>query len=559
MTVESGVQSAEDFLAGDLELLIGTNFGLFNPYIIMSDTNNTKGYKKGLDYRTNIGSVTLNLGYEDIDKNYKTINSSNTKTKLYRGNLYSQIGFGISMGISGSRYIKEGINEDKYGVTLRKSIGKWSTQLNLDQTDKEGREKDERIYLTVDYRFGQNSARYANYINDDRHQLNLRHNSKGKYGLSSDFQYENTKTSNNYNLRADMDDEKFRIDTTYNLRDNQENDNTNQSFSIQLATGVVFAGDKATITAPISSSFIIVDNDDRLENSLGLTGYQDSDDFIYDSFAVDMSDYSQRELTVDESELDFGIDLEDAQQKFVSNYKSGSIMKIAVQNLYSVKGVFYNKTTRKPLKFKAFKIFNALTGERSNSFCNEKGEFTINQAEAGHYNITFMKERDYEGVARYSFDIKEEENQERLMNLGAVYIEMPKKKEPKKYLVYNKKSNKIISNTFNSILQNIYFDANSYALSSRAKNKLDAIANELQQNKEVKLNIIGHSDKTDNNEYNMEISHRRANSVKEYLQKQGVESSQLNALGMGLSQPISDDPNQNRRAEFKGQVQFQVR
>jgi outer membrane protein OmpA-like peptidoglycan-associated protein len=145
------------------------------------------------------------------------------------------------------------------------------------------------------------------------------------------------------------------------------------------------------------------------------------------------------------------------------------------------------------------------------------------------------------------------------MDLGAVYIEMPKKKEPKKYLVYNKKSNKDIGATFNRILQNIYFDANSYALSSKAKNKLDTIANELQQNKKVKLDIIGHSDKTDNHEYNMEISHRRANSVKEYLQKQGVESSQLNALGMGLSQPISDDPNQNRRAEFKGQVQFQVR
>jgi outer membrane protein OmpA-like peptidoglycan-associated protein len=144
------------------------------------------------------------------------------------------------------------------------------------------------------------------------------------------------------------------------------------------------------------------------------------------------------------------------------------------------------------------------------------------------------------------------------MDLGAVYIEMPKKKESKKYLVYNKKSNKAISATFNSILQNIYFDTNSYALSSKAKNKLDTIANELQQNKEVKLNIIGHSDKTDNNEYNMEISHRRANSVKEYLQEQGIGSNQLNALGMGLSS-LSNNLNQNRRTEFKGQVQFQIR
>jgi len=551
ITVESGIQTAEDYLAGDLELLIGTNFGLFNPYLIASQTDVVRGYKQGVDYRTNIGSATLNLGYQDIGANYHTMSTSTTtKSTLYRGNLYSQIGFGISMGLSASQYIREEIEENKYGITLRKNIGKWSTQLNFDQIDKEGEESNQKIYLTLDYRFGQNSARYANYIDDDREQINLRHNSKGKYGLSTDFQYENSENTNSYNLRADMNDEKFRIDTTYNLRDNTDTDNQNQSFSLQLATGMVFAGDRATITSPISSSFVIVDNDDKLENPLGLMGYQKSDAFIYDSFVVDMSDYSERELTVDESELDFGIDLKNAQQKFITNYKSGLLMEIAVQNLFSVKGIFYDKATKEPLKYKAFKIFNTLTGERSNSFSNENGEFTINQVEVGKYNVTFVKERGYAGVARFSFEIKEDENQESLTDLGNIYIEMPKKKEAKKYLIYNKKSNKTIDETFSSILQNIYFDSNSYAISKKAKTKLDAIAIELKKQKNIKLDIIGHSDATDSKEYNMEISHRRATSVKSYLEEQGVKSSQLNALGSNES---------DKKIESKGQVKFQIR
>ena len=437
ITVESGIQTAKNYLTGDLELIVGTNFGLFNPYIITSKDNKVRGYKQGMDYRTNIDSVTLNFGYQNIDENYHLIDTSTTnKSTLYRGDIYSQIGFGISMGLSASQYIKEDIEEKKYSLILRKNMGKWSTQLNFDKIDKED-ESSNKIYFALEYHLGQNSARYANYVNDSKHQINLQHNSKGKYGFSTNFQYENSKIVDSYNLKSDISDEKFRIDSSYNLNRNKKADNQNELLSFQLATGIVFAGDRATITAPINSSFIIVDNDNKLENPLGIFGYQESDDFIYDSFTIDASDYSKRELTVDESNLDFGIDIAEVKQKFVTNYKSGSVMKIAVENLYSVKGIFYDKATKKPIKYKAFKVFNTLTGEQSKSFSNENGEFTINRVGVGRYNITFVKEKGYAGVARFSFEIKES-NKNNLIDLGKIYIEMPKKEKQKKYFIYKK-------------------------------------------------------------------------------------------------------------------------
>ena len=561
MTVEGGFQMGEEYVAGSTELLIGTNFGLFNPYVVMSKQDGKEGYKKGLDYRTNIGDVTLNLGYEDIDASYATLGSRQTvnlESTLYRGSLYSQLGKGVSMGVSASSYERVDKKEDKYGLVFRKNFGALLTELNFDQINNNG-ENDLQIYATLDYRFGERyNARYVSYLNEQKHQVNLRRNAEGRYGVNTDLQFETDKFASNYNLRADMNNEKFRIDGSYLLSDIKGSASKNETFGLQVATGFVFAGAKATITAPINSSFVIVDNDDKLETPLGVNGYHEVDEFVYDSYAIDVSDYSERELFIDESSLDFGIDLRNSKQKFLTNYKSGAVFDVAVDNFYSIKGSFYEQASRKPLANKAFKVFNTITGERSTSFTNEKGEFIINNVGVGTFNITFTKERAYKGVARYQFSIKEDEEKS-LMDMGKVYIVMPEKAEIKKHLVYNKKSKKHVNQVVQEALKNIYFETASYAIEEKEKEKLNKLAKVLKQYKELKVDIIGHADKRGSEEYNMELSYRRAKSVKEYLVLRDVESHQLNTLGMGEEEAIYPTDRENRRVEFTNQVVFQVR
>jgi len=549
ITVEGGLQMGKEYSAVSTELLIGTNFGLFNPYIVGSKSENLVGYKKGLEYRTNLGDVTLNLGYEDIDKDYRLIkNSNNEATSFYRGSLYSQIGMGVNMGLSASEYERDNEQEKKYGIVLRKNFGALSTEFNLDKIERTGEETDTQIYATLDYKFNTSyNARYVNYISEQRQQLNLRRNSKGRYGVNTDLQFERHKLANNYNIHADMNNEKFRIDGSYLLSDLKKSHTKNETIALQMATGFVFAGKKATITAPINSSFVIVDNDDKLETPLGLNGYHEVEEFVYDTYAIDVSDYTERELFVDESALDFGVDLTYSKQKFLTNYKSGTVMEIAVENFYSIKGSFYDSETRKPLAHKAFKVFNTLTGERSLSFTNEKGEFIINHVGIGAYNVSFVKEHDYKDVARYNFFIKEDE-QESLMDMGKIYIEMPEKKEVKKELIYNKKSEKSISQVVKNVLKSIYFESNSYAISSTEKKKLIKLAKVLTRYPELIIDIIGHTDTHGSNKYNLELSHLRAKSVKEYLVLKGIKTHQLNTLGVGKQQ-----------ATFKNQVVFQVR
>ncbi|MBD3794583.1 MAG: OmpA family protein [Epsilonproteobacteria bacterium] len=96
-------------------------------------------------------------------------------------------------------------------------------------------------------------------------------------------------------------------------------------------------------------------------------------------------------------------------------------------------------------------------------------------------------------------------------------------------------------------------------MSKTTEDKLKALADALKRNSEVSLDIIGHADSVGDEQKNMKLSHKRSLAVKSFLVKEGVEQDRLNALSKGDTQPISKNQEKNRRAEFKGLVEFKVR
>ncbi len=548
ISIEGGIQSSEDTLAADLELLIGSNFGLFNPYIIGSKYNNTWGYKKGIEYKSNIQDLHLNLLYEESDKNFQSAKGFlGEESQLYKGNFYYLLSQGINVGLSLSSYTEGENSEQNQALVLRKNFKGVSTEFSLEASKINGKSQSQ-FSFTLDYSFGAYSSRYANYVSDNKEQLSLKYHSPQRYGFNSEVLIDQSEQYDNYNLRADVNNEKFRVNSNYNF--SQNNYGNAQNLGLQFATGMVFAGEHATITAPITSSFIIVDNDDRLEKPLGIQNYQDADEFTYDSFAIELSDYEERELVVEESNLDFGIDLENFQEKFISSYKSGSVMEINVQNFYSIKGAFYDDVSKKPLAGKAFKIFNLQTGEKSTSFTNDKGAFIINHVGVGKYNISFMQESQYKGISRYSFTI-DEKQKESLMDMGKIYIKAPQKKELKKLLVYNQESNQTIDENLKKALNTLYFEKDEYQLSQTHKEILMPLVTELKKNSKLKLDIIGYPDQNDFEHDEISIAYKRANSVKNFLLENGVLAKQLNTLGR--------QRGKNATNVDLGKVRFQIR
>jgi outer membrane protein OmpA-like peptidoglycan-associated protein len=73
---------------------------------------------------------------------------------------------------------------------------------------------------------------------------------------------------------------------------------------------------------------------------------------------------------------------------------------------------------------------------------------------------------------------------------------------------------------------------------------------------EVQVEVAGHTDSIGTDEYNRDLSERRARAVVEYLRAQGVAIDHMRARGYGESQPIADNQDdggraKNRRVELK--------
>ncbi len=106
------------------------------------------------------------------------------------------------------------------------------------------------------------------------------------------------------------------------------------------------------------------------------------------------------------------------------------------------------------------------------------------------------------------------------------------------------------------IKETVYFDTAKATIQSRSFKLLDQVARILVEHKELeKVRVEGHTDNAGKPEANLKLSQRRAEAVRDYLIKQGVSASRLEAKGFGQERPIAPNTTAkgratNRRVEF---------
>jgi OOP family OmpA-OmpF porin len=98
-------------------------------------------------------------------------------------------------------------------------------------------------------------------------------------------------------------------------------------------------------------------------------------------------------------------------------------------------------------------------------------------------------------------------------------------------------------------LEGVNFEYNSAALTVASNAPLDTVADGLKKHQRVKVEIQGHSDSTGGLAYNMKLSQRRADSVRDYLVHSGVNADQLTTKGYGPTQPIASNKTAEGRAQ----------
>jgi outer membrane protein OmpA-like peptidoglycan-associated protein len=101
----------------------------------------------------------------------------------------------------------------------------------------------------------------------------------------------------------------------------------------------------------------------------------------------------------------------------------------------------------------------------------------------------------------------------------------------------------------------VLFDTGKADLRSPAREALAKLSGIVLNYPQLRLDIEGHTDSTGSDELNQRLSEQRAESVRSYLQMQGVNASQLSARGFGKSMPVADNSTaagrqKNRRVEI---------
>lgn len=112
-----------------------------------------------------------------------------------------------------------------------------------------------------------------------------------------------------------------------------------------------------------------------------------------------------------------------------------------------------------------------------------------------------------------------------------------------------------IASGANELTRMVTFDTDRFDVRPADMGTLDAKADLLRMFPLVRLRVTGHADERYTDEYNLVLGTRRAESVRDYLVRKGIDGGRLESASLGETAPF--DPShtedawaKNRRAEF---------
>ncbi len=107
-----------------------------------------------------------------------------------------------------------------------------------------------------------------------------------------------------------------------------------------------------------------------------------------------------------------------------------------------------------------------------------------------------------------------------------------------------------------TLKNDILFDYGKSTLSPKSKETLDKAVELLNKLPNRSLVVEGHTDSSGSDEFNMELSEKRAKAVYDYMLAQGLDIKSVSYKGYGETRPVADNSTKegriaNRRVEFR--------
>lgn len=129
---------------------------------------------------------------------------------------------------------------------------------------------------------------------------------------------------------------------------------------------------------------------------------------------------------------------------------------------------------------------------------------------------------------------------------------------PREQTVSRKIEMRKLSVGVSSVLRNIYFDYDKATFKTESYEELNKLNAMLRQNQGITIEISGHTDAYGRWDYNRTLSQKRAEAVKDYLTKKGIDPRRIKAVGYGESRPLASNDDEAEGRELNRRVEFKV-
>lgn len=204
--------------------------------------------------------------------------------------------------------------------------------------------------------------------------------------------------------------------------------------------------------------------------------------------------------------------------------------------VFNLSGMVYDDSTRKPLSGAEVKLIMP-DSTYMDAITDNRGNYVFKLREDMNYRIEVTR-KEYFGEDTVVSTRKMEASKDFVINI-------PLKPIPIEEIT----------------LQDILYDFNSDKLTEQSKVNLQVLVAMMKKSENLTIAINAHTDSRGSDEYNLDLSQRRAQSVVNFLIENGIDSARLVAKGYGETQLLnrcangvkcSDEEHQlNRRTTFK--------
>lgn len=437
VTLNNGFQMDTKLYAYESELYWGSPYGLFSAYGVMSKTQEYgQGFKYGLLYRNIMGKTNFTLKRESTEAAYKSLDTdflTNLASETFSAQLSTSLLKGSLLTLNYSEMDMLGRVNKRTALSYNYFLSsEWNFKLDVINSQTNNIDEDTARFTL---RYTPRSSRVNfQHISEEVEQSDTQARyqrselalvKSGRYGLDGAINHEESgNRSIKEGLRSRYSHEKYLMNLDYTQTKTAVG-TANTSGSLGLSTAIAFVDNHYAFTQPIGNSFVLVENDDYFKASpLGIKNYNAEEPS--QSFVIPSSDYVQKELSVEDRNLIFGVDLKKSHFKVASKYKSGTLVTIAPKFLQSAQAILQT-ADGEAVVMKVFKIFKRddkgeISALEDNAifFTNNEGKFILNGMEAG---VFYAQEINSEEPRSFSFKIEDQAGKQTMINLGIIQLD----------------------------------------------------------------------------------------------------------------------------------------